>query len=93
MSKTQEIPAERIVAAAIVQNGIVVALPQPARHGDIIEAIARFSRVEHVDGQQGFVTDKGRFVDRFEARDIARHAGQLLKRASKGPVLFSEDVW
>lgn len=40
-------------------------------------------------GEQGFVTDTGKFVDRMKAADIAFSAGQISR--PKG-CLFSEDL-
>ncbi len=93
---------ERITAAAIRFNGVVLSLPPPARHHHCIRAATHVGyddwRPEH---EQGFETDTGRFVDRREAMLIARAQGQLIPRAggymqgeiSNGDVLFSEDVW
>lgn len=53
---------------------------------------ARFPEAS-ADLEQGFVTSRGRFVDRIEGKKIAAAAGQLLERASTSSKLFSEDVW
>lgn len=84
--------AERIVAAAMVYNGVTCSLPAPARHGDIINAIARSLGEAHwpISGEQGFLTDRGRFVDREIAREIAFAAGQTPEHDGN---LFSEDLW
>lgn len=87
--------SERIAAAAIRFNGVVVTLPPPARHHNCIRAAHDVGyenwRPEH---EQGFVTDTGRFVDREEAARIAVAANQLIERAMRHPLgLFSEDVW
>jgi len=43
---------------------------------------------------QGFLTNTDRFVDRFEAYQIAEKAKQLLtKSKATVPMLLSEDVW
>lgn len=78
---------ETIVAAAIEQGGIVFSLPRPARHHDIILTLP--SRIR---GRQGFVTDAGRFVDRWEARGIAVASGQVVM-PMHATLLFSEDLW
>lgn len=72
---------------------VFVSVPRPVRHHHIIHALARAGMEIPIVGEQGFMTSKGRFVDRDVARDIARSAGQLLGRASDGQSLFSEDVW
>ncbi|MCZ7855074.1 hypothetical protein O9X81_00430 [Agrobacterium salinitolerans] len=41
---------------------------------------------------QGFITDKGRFVNRVEAFYLAHAAGQIIS-ATNGPQLYSEDLW
>lgn len=83
---------ERIVSAAMIYNGVVCSLPQPARHGDIIVAISRHvpEREWPINGEDGFVTSTGRFVGRNEAAELARAAGQT---KATGDILFSEDVW
>jgi len=87
-------PKERIISAAILYGGII-SLPRPARHGDII---ATMDQLMGIDGplatpeRQGFITDTGRYVNRVEARNIAWRAGQIISD-SKGPQLFSEDLW
>lgn len=42
---------------------------------------------------QGFVTSKGRYVDRKEGWQIALAAGQVEARAGEGPILVSEDLY
>lgn len=87
---------ERITAAAVLFEGIVCALPPPARHHTILHIIARDLRPDApVIGPdaQGFVTSEGRFIGREEARRIAETAGQLLPTAIAHKHLFSEDVW
>ena len=41
---------------------------------------------------EGFITSKGRFVDRIEAKKIARKAKQLI-RNTVFPELISEDIF
>ena len=48
-----------------------------------------------LDWEQGFLTNKGRFVDRKEAMEIAKEQGQII-RLSGSPnanILFSEDLY
>lgn len=42
---------------------------------------------------QGFLTSRGRFVHRSEARRIAEEQNQLLKGASQSHQLHPEDLW
>ena len=73
-----------IKAAAILHNGI---LYKGTRHRYIIE---ENKRVDLKQGQEGFVTSQGLFVDREAAAKIALAAGQI-KRPKKS--LKSEDLW
>jgi hypothetical protein len=84
-----EAQQELIVSAAIRVDRWIVTVERPGRHGDCINFL-------HSLGQncldQGFVTNRGRFVGREEAGQIAEAAGQTTRR--EGLVgLFSEDVW
>lgn len=83
---------ERIVAAAMIYNGVVCSLAAPARHNDIIHAIAESVGEEHwpINGDSGFLTSHGRFVGRNVGMEIARAAGQT---ESTSDTLFSEDIW
>lgn len=87
---------ERIVAAAIVFEGINCVLPPPARHHTILHAIAHL-RPDVIIGpdEQGFVTDTGRWVDRFEAKRIAIEAQQYLvpEDIDLRDRLYSEELW
>ena len=41
---------------------------------------------------QGFLTDDGYFVDRYEAKKIAQKANQIVEETNLLQ-LFSEDIW
>jgi len=87
---------EKIVAAALLINGVTFSIPQPARHHTIMHSIDGLVDQEKVArGQQGFLTSHGRFVNRVFARDIAYRAGQDPKQTGgrNNPELFSEDLW
>lgn len=72
------------------------------RHGDCFVALHAWSdflppderrRIgeEQIAGKnQGFLTSRGRFVDRVEAAEIAKAAGQT---TSEKGALFSEDLY
>lgn len=89
---------ERIAAAAVCVCGLIVSLPPPARHHNIVHAL-RAIGVDERDGEvDAFLTSEGRFVDRHEALRIARTANQITARGHArlvdgNPMLFSEDVW
>lgn len=80
---------ERIVAAAI-QCRCDGKVYTASRHHQVIEKLHYLS-YQKPYGQQGFVTDRGRFVDRVEAAEIAVKAGQI-EKLKYGNRLFSEWV-
>jgi hypothetical protein len=80
---------EMIVAAAIRWGRVVVMAERPGRHGDCIWPM-HHAKLDHSD--HGFVTNRGRFVDREEAARIVVAAGQTTPREGMKH-LFSEDVW
>lgn len=83
---------ERIVAAAIVDHAdLTNSLPPPARHHTLIHAMAERGDPKPINGEQGFITSAGRFVNREEAMSIAVEAGQV--DATRTGYLFSEDLW
>lgn len=87
---------EHIVGVAIYmkEDGIVHTLPKPNRHHNIIWMLAPTGKYKlPIFGEQGFITNTGRFVDRIEARKIAEAANQLIERARDKKQLYSEDVW
>lgn len=70
---------ERIERAAIDFDDVVWSVPAPGRHHDVMAYIlTECPGYEHVGGEQGFVTNRGRFVGREEARLIAEAAGQII---------------
>jgi hypothetical protein len=79
--------------AAIKQDGKVWSIKRPARHHDIIRLMIKNGLPKPIKGEQGFVLSNGLFVDRITAKRIASNANQLLPRASKSTLLFSEDMW
>jgi hypothetical protein len=96
-----------ISAAAIKFGDLVCHLPQPARHHDVLRAVKRMfngrSDEGHMSERQGFITDKGEFLNREQAYIHARECGQGTPRrdaslaegyaAYNGKELFSEDLW
>lgn len=82
---------EFILHAAIrVDEDVFATAQKPKRHCDIICGLAKLKRP--VSGEQGFMTSTGRFVDRFEAMNIAKEVGQI-GREHKNKRLYSEDLW
>ncbi|MDR1339609.1 MAG: hypothetical protein LBK58_06120 [Prevotellaceae bacterium] len=58
------------------------------RHNDIYQRFP--DEVSKKPCDQGFLTSKGRFVDRLEASDIAFDCGQITKIKD---ILYSEDLY
>jgi hypothetical protein len=83
---------ELIVAAAIrVEPDLFVVTQRPGRHGVCISFLHWLAPgIDYHD--QGFMTNRGRFVDRVEAAAIVAAAGQGSKREDITG-LFSEDMW
>ncbi len=99
MGGIAKLPEERtlIKMAAVRYGGAVYAMPAPARHGDVIRAMEKHlpGHLMILSEEQGFVTNKGAFVGRFEAWWLAAAAEQI-PRVEPTPVpreLFTEDLW
>jgi hypothetical protein len=64
------------------------------RHNQIISNMATELGERPVKGKQGFVTNRGDFVDRVEALAIAKDREQLKgEKIGNQRLLFSEDLW
>ena len=102
---------ERIICAAIhckngmksesfgpanIYSGIVIS---GLRHNDCISIVIALSleNPTQIEIVQGFITNKNRFVDRYEAYEIAKREKQLHPKYEnfKGDeaILFSEDLY
>ena len=77
---------ELVREAAILQDGKIYT---GKRHDIIISQIVRKTGKKPVTGEQGFVTNSGRFVSREEAAQIAFASGQIKKQKK---LFFSEDL-
>jgi len=69
-----------------------------SRHGNVISAIVAETGIRPVgraDFIQGFITDDGEFVDRFEAFKIAVECKQIRNPDDPwaAPTLMSEDLY
>lgn len=71
----------------------VLALPAPARHHHVMWTYLMIMGVQDHAAEQGFLTTKGRFVDREEGLRIATAAGQIDEKHGNASQLFSEDLW
>lgn len=86
---------ELIVAAAVRTPLGTITRERPARHGDLWSLLPRGMKSDDPDVTHGFMTSRGRFVDRQEAARIVVETGQGSPRIHSGyvPALFSEDLW
>jgi len=67
-------------------------MPRPARHSDIIKMCVDLGMQKPISGIQGFLTNRGRFVPRGIAAQIAIKSKQI-ERLSHPPFLYTEDLW
>jgi hypothetical protein len=82
-----------IVSVAIKVGALIVSLPKPARHYQVLNMIHDSKMVfRNYPNDQGFLTNTGKFVSRVKAKIIATREKQLLE-PSKMRELFSEDLW
>lgn len=70
----------KIKAAAIKTPRGVKSKPAPSHHADI-----------HAKGVRGFLDTSGKFLDRQEAKTVAKNAGQATVRGKRG--LHSRDIF
>lgn len=66
------------------------------RHPDCLKLAhehGAFFREEINNGEQGFITNTYRFVDRKEALEIANNFGQIIKKHRPVDELLSEDIY
>ena len=87
---------EKVVAAAImvwIKDNDFPQIITAKRHADAFELVHK-SNVLITKAIHGFLTDQNRFVDRYEAKDIAVAANQLIVPIEETyNELYSEDVW
>lgn len=83
---------DKIIAAAIIKNGVVYFVPPPGRHHDVINKIAKHINRNVGSRGQGFLTSTFELVGRLEAADIALMSNQI-ENPKWGPLLYSEDLW
>jgi hypothetical protein len=82
-----------IIAAAIKVGSLVHFMPQPARHNDILLEMAKNGVPKPINGEQGFITQSGRFVGRELAFEIANSFNQIKIKHGRQIKLYSEDIW
>lgn len=82
--------------AACRWRGVVYSAPRPARHHDVLHAIAESLggvAAPHGEVEQGFLDDLGRFLTREQAGEVATLSGQLRDAPLRDGRLYSEDLW
>ena len=73
-------------------DGTVYSLPKPNAHHHVIALMVSLGKPKPISGEQGFVLEDGRFVDRIEGAAIALKSGQISK-LHWPPRLYSQDLW
>ncbi len=79
-----------IIAAAVIIDGKIKALPAPARHHDVMH---KFPLGKYAHGEQGFIDDELGFLDRSQAFWRAKDEGQIIRITDRAGELYSEDLW
>lgn len=83
-----------INAVAIIYKGHTYALYKPNRHHHVIALIHRMTGDINIRGEQGFLNDKLKFLNRTEAALLAKVNGQVFRGFKfRGGRLYSEDLW
>ena len=77
-------------AAVKSDNGVIYALPRPARHCRILQYMERLG-IATINSTQGFLTLSGNFVDRATAHNRAVACKQIKPKSTLE--LFTEDLW
>jgi len=65
------------------------------RHNDCIRAAVKETKIKPVIGDQGFLTNDGKYLNRYEAAHYVKEINQPLHGRHKfdGIQLCSEDLW
>ena len=89
---TEPIQRRVVCAAMINRNGDIICSP---RHWDMIARDqAELSGTNWTIAEQGFVDQFGKFMNREEAWEVAKAAGQIIRRVGgDGTRLFSENLY
>ena len=95
-----------IVGVAVRNENILITLPRPNRHCDCfrycMEELGFRAPTKGIGSgkyNQGFITDEGLYLDRWEASKHVSECGQELLPDNAGQIkkptspLISEDVW
>lgn len=85
-----------IVAAAIQVRGLILSVPIPGRHVDVLQGASLSDWPVQVlaGGVYGFLTDEGTFLDRVAALHHVLLVKQPLRCLTPHAAgLYSEDLW
>lgn len=77
-----------IVASAILKDGKIYT---GHRHHNILNDAVPLGSLKN--GEQGFVTESGEFLNRKDAAKYALDCGQIKELKFNSKELFSEDLW
>ncbi len=88
---------EPIIGVAIRHKGLVIALPKPARHQDVIrhatQLLGLTPPICGAQDMQGFYTASGEYLSRKQAMHRADVTEQCINPSYPAHGLFSEDLW
>jgi hypothetical protein len=86
-----------ITTAACKVGQLIITLPRPARHADIIRTFHNINRKLLIPPSgQGFLDTRGEFLSREEAYKVAYRNKQIKNMPDElvdNKQLFSEDLW
>lgn len=85
----KRVDGEKIVASAVKCNDGKLYLGK--RHCDCFNSM--IEEDAHINSIQGFITNRNRFVDRYEGLEIAMRAQQVITKHTPVDQLCSEDLW
>jgi hypothetical protein len=97
MSEEVVVLPELVVCAAI-RNTVTGEVVAGVRHFDPVmrermKADGEGKRIEWNRSEQGFLTNRFRFVNRKEAWEIAEREGQIRRQVSSYGTLYSENLY
>jgi hypothetical protein len=81
-----------IIGPAIKKDNIIYSLKKPKRHHDVIKYIIEEFKLDAKNGEQGFITHDGKFLNRRDAAEYVLKRKDITK-LSWPPLLYSEDLW
>lgn len=82
-----------IIGVAIKHGDLVITLPAPNRHNHVMDYMKQTLHLwPPFDGEQGFYTNDGIFLNRSEAFEYAQRTKQCTRREHAGP-FTSEELW